>query len=63
MFEAVMSECFYPSSARLMAGFRTSAILNFPLPNASTVSTQAAAAPTRFIKKKPLHTLMGCADR
>src|SRR6266852_5812785 len=35
----------YPSVARRMAGSRTSATLSFPLPNASTVSTQAAAAP------------------
>jgi len=35
-----------------MAGFKTSAILSFPLPNASTVSTQAAAAPISFGIKK-----------
>jgi hypothetical protein len=36
-----------------MAGAKTSAKLTFPLPNASTVSTQAAAAPTFVIKEAP----------
>lgn len=35
----------YPSSASLIAGSRTSAMLSFPLPNFATVSTQAAAQP------------------
>lgn len=41
-----------PSSASLIAGAKTSATVSFPLPNVSTVSTHAAAAPTRlFIRR------------
>jgi len=44
----------YPSSARRMAGPKTSARLNFLPPNVSTMSTQAAAAPSTFdIKETP----------
>ena len=38
----------YPSSARRIAGSRTSANVTLPLPNVSTVSTQAAAAPMPY---------------
>lgn len=37
-----------PSSASLIAGAKTSATVTFPLPNVSTVSTHAAAAPARL---------------
>jgi hypothetical protein len=39
----------HPSSANLIAGPKTSAMVTFPLPNLSTVLSQASAAPNQTL--------------